>query len=635
MNEKSLHLIPRPRQIELRRGIFELNERTLLAVAAQGQLCLLPAQQVQEEVQRVCGWRLAFVAFVPAERCTIRLIITGRGKSEGYRLEITSEGITLEGNDEAGLYYGVQTLRQLIRQCGKDLPCIQLVDEPEFTVRGFYHDLSRGKIPRLETLFGLVERLAHYKINQLQLYVEHVFAFERHPEICAGTDPLTAEDILRLDAHCRMHHIELVPSLSTFGHCYHVIRHQRHCALNELELDATERDFSFRDTMAHYTLNPTDERAVQLMSELIEEFAPLFSSGWFNICCDETFDLGIGHSKGAVAAQGAGAVYMGYVNRICEAVKAQGKHPQFWGDILLKHPEAADRCPEHAIVLNWNYAADIDESDCQSLAALGQPWFVCPGVQGWRLWSYDLNTAALNISRFIRAGHQHGAVGVLVTDWGDIGHPNMLSGSYYGMALAAAMSWNLDSVPGEDFTEFDRSFSRLELGDDGGQVVAWLRDVAAQQLVRWGDVSMWRDTSPDVPAAWRDEQTRFPQAILAIKTAEFNAAHEMLSLVMKQLRAHHRAWDPQEHLLKEECIQGIRGAQLMLEIGMIMKRHACGDEFDIELDEAVVADRVRCLEREQRRLWHLRNRPSAYFRLQEELLGVAEELDRLKRKREQ
>jgi len=78
---------------------------------------------------------------------------------EAYRLIITRDGIEIFAKADAGAYYGLQTLRDLVSIYGKTLPACEIEDRPDFRRRGVYHDCSRGKVPKLDTLKQLVERL--------------------------------------------------------------------------------------------------------------------------------------------------------------------------------------------------------------------------------------------------------------------------------------------------------------------------------------------------------------------------------------------------------------------------------------------------------------------------------------------
>jgi hypothetical protein len=73
-------------------------------------------------------------------------------------------------------------------------------------------DISRDKVPTLATLQALVDRLAHWKVNQLQLYMEHTFAYVGHDVVWRHASPLTAEEVQGFDAYCAARHVELVPN---------------------------------------------------------------------------------------------------------------------------------------------------------------------------------------------------------------------------------------------------------------------------------------------------------------------------------------------------------------------------------------------------------------------------------------
>ena len=94
-------------------------------------------------------------------------------------------------------------------------------------------DISRCKVPTLTTLKTLIEQFADLKYNQLQLYTEHTFAFTDHETVWRDASPLTASDILELQAHCQAHYIELVPNLNSFGHFERWLRHSEYRAYAE------------------------------------------------------------------------------------------------------------------------------------------------------------------------------------------------------------------------------------------------------------------------------------------------------------------------------------------------------------------------------------------------------------------
>ena len=185
---------------------------------------------------------------------------TNAGRAaQGYRLRVAPDRVELVGASPSGLFHGVQTLRQLLLAFGRDWPCLEIHDIPDFAVRGLSHDGSRGKVPTLATLKELAARLAAFKINQLQLYVEHAFAFQFNPNIGRGCSPLTADDIRELDAHCARRRVELVPSLASFGHMGFILSLPEYRHLAEIEATGTWAEMSWRQRMHGLTLDPTND----------------------------------------------------------------------------------------------------------------------------------------------------------------------------------------------------------------------------------------------------------------------------------------------------------------------------------------------------------------------------------------
>ena len=219
-------------------------------------------------------------------------------ESEAYSLDITSDKIVITGS-EKGVFYAVSTLRQLIHEYGDKIPCMQINDEPDFAVRGYYFDITRGRVPKLETLYKLCDTLAYYKLNHLELYVEHSFEYTGMEEIWHDKSPITREEIKALDAYCRKLYIELVPSFSLFGHLYEILRHPKYSHLCEI---TPESYYSWHDRMIHHTIDITNPESFELIKGMIDDVVDLFTSDKFNICCDETFDLGTGKSKAVMVA---------------------------------------------------------------------------------------------------------------------------------------------------------------------------------------------------------------------------------------------------------------------------------------------------------------------------------------------
>jgi hexosaminidase len=443
-------LLPSPRSYTLEEGTVPLAAQRTIRLNAPNVRELMPAARVlQAAVRRATGFEWQVVAGAHGTGGAGDVVIElydGVEHPQGYHLSVKQPGdrITISGRDPAGAYYGAQTLAQLIRQFPDALPCLEIEDWPDFPARGVMLDVSRDKVPTMETLYGLVDQLAEWKINQLQLYTEHTFAYRGHPEVWAEASPLTGEEILALDAYCRERFVELVPNQNSFGHMERWLKFPRYAPLAEAP-DGFEYPWGGR-MEEPFSLCPGDPGSIQLVESLYEELLPHFSSPLFNVGCDETFDLGQGRSKEACEERGTERVYLDFLLQVYRLVKDRDRTMQFWGDIILHKPELIPELPKDAIALEWGYEADHPfDKDGRLFHEAGIPFYVCPGTSTWNTLAGRTDNALGNLRSAAENGVKHGAIGYLITDWGDNGHLQYLPASYLGFAAGAAYSWCLDA----------------------------------------------------------------------------------------------------------------------------------------------------------------------------------------------
>ncbi len=401
----------------------------------------------------------------------------------------TAPFCVLAAHEEEGLRDALQTLRQLVRAQGTTLPCLTIHDRPAMTVRALTLDVSRGRIPTLATLERQIELLELCKFTQLQLYVEASVAFPATIEAWRSSSPLTFDDIRALDDFCWLRGIELVPALASFGHMYDILRTRRWRHLGELPGQA-DRPFSFVERMLHHTLNPVNEGSYRFITERMDEYAPLFRSHQFNIEGDEAFDLGKGEDREAAERIGVPRLYADFVCRLCEHLRGKGLSPLMYADIALKFPELLPQLPADVTMANWDYRARPSRQNVEKVAASGHPQLVCPGVQTWNRLVPDVDAAWSNISLMCRYGQEFGAVGMLVTDWGDYGHINDPVTSLPGLAYAAECAWCAHPA---DRSQVDAAASVLLLGDPTGTLTGLLRQASRAQTFGWADAVQWQE----------------------------------------------------------------------------------------------------------------------------------------------
>lgn len=559
-----MNLIPMPRKIQYIKEEFKLKKEVNIILDYNCSFDdLNSAILLQEEINNTFGFKVNITKALNYHIYNTFICLKKKSsmEDEKYKLSIKKDNIEINASTSKGLFYGIQTLIQIIREYGYSLPGVIIEDKPYFKHRGFYHDVTRGKVPKLETLMNLVDKASFYKINELQLYIEHTFAFKGMSEVWIDKDPLTSEEIILLDRYCKNKHIELIPSISTFGHLYEVLRTKSFKNLCELT-ETTKPEYSFVDRMAHHTLNVTDEDSIKLVGNMLEQFMPLFSSNKFNICCDETFDLGKGKSSKEADRLGIGKLYVDFLNKVISIVKEYDKEIMFWGDVILNHPDLINTIDKDAICLNWNYWCGVEEKDTRIIAESGRKQYVCPGVGGWSHLMNLMDNAFENIYRMISYGVKYDAIGVLNTNWGDYGHINLLYSSIPGMIYGAALSWNPKIE--KDFNKMYKDISILEFGDSSGTLVSLLAELSKCQEFGWSELVIWKEK-------FNTNEHIKNELIRKMKTAKIHELKEQQEKILKiEEKLENLSHDTKDTKSKEIIQEFIVAARGILIINKIM-----------------------------------------------------------------
>lgn len=462
-------LLPTPKSVRRRRGELRLPKVIPLFVPAPTSLpaaasdpalersVLLAAQALKRQWSEACGAEIAIErpATLPRGGPAIVCRIDRRAALEpkeptardAYRLVIGPRGIELSAPTLHGIRYGLNTLGPLAQRGGR-LPALELLDQPDFRDRGIMLDVSRGRVPRRATLEALVDLCARLRLNVLMLYVEHTFAFRRHPEIGAGASPLDAETILALDAYAADRGVELVPCLQSLGHMERILSLPRYRKLAESD--------------RRWSVSPSRPETHAFLAELYDEFLPLFRSKRFNANCDEPFDLGRGQSALRAPKKSPGELFAGHVEALSGLARRHGKQLMIWADFAYKHADQIPRLAPDTLLIDWWYEADFDADRIATLRRHGFEFWVSPGTSAWNCLFPRVANSEANIARWADAGKRHGATGLLNTDWGDFGHYNTLGASLYAYAQGAQNAWS----GAAEAANFDRALGRDLFGDD-------------------------------------------------------------------------------------------------------------------------------------------------------------------------
>lgn len=487
-----LRLLPRPARIEPGQGSVRIADGVAIVVGEQSSDATQRAASGLRRALTDLGAGDVPIRSSAAQEITAIALLVAPSidlEPQAFRLTIDDLNVTVIGGDEAGLFYGAQALIQIARSCGLTWPALSIEDRPVLPNRGLMLDVSRGKVPTMATLTTLVETLAHYRYNHLQLYTEHTFLFPRHPSIGHGADPLTADDIRALDAVCRAHHVELVANLQSIGHQGALLKLPQYQHLAE--------------TSWNWTLATANEGSFALLDELYGDLLPAFSSPWFNVNADEPWDLGRGQSAGLAAEIGVGGVYLRHIERLHEMVtRGHGRTMMAWADMFWHYPDLVDRFPDDVLLLDWWYEAKpagTGYDNVDLLANAGRPFWIAPGTSSWGAFFPRLDNAIANTLAYVRSGVAAGANGMLMTDWGDGGHYQAGTGSWYPYLWAAECAWSGGDT---SIAEFEAAFDRLFLADGSGRATSALRQLGA--AMQAPQEPNWLTTWNSAMALWEE-----------------------------------------------------------------------------------------------------------------------------------
>jgi hypothetical protein len=440
----------------------------------------------------------------------------------------------------------------------------------------------------------------------VQLYTEHTFAYRNHRTVWENASPMTAEQILALDAYCRERYIDLVPNQNSIGHMHRWFMHEKYLPLAETEVGLTTPWGSKQDYP--FSLSPAVPETLTFLEELYDELLPNFTSHMFNIGGDETFDLGEGRSKALAQAKGKGRLYLDYLLEIYQRVKARGRTMQFWGDIINKHPELIALLPKDTIALEWGYEANHDFSAKSALfAQSGVSFYVCPGTSGWTTIAGRTDNTIGNIRNAVENGLKHGAIGVLNTDWGDLGHWQPLPVSYLGFAYGAALGWAYAQNADIDLPAVLSAFAFRDRAGVMGRLAYDLGNAYQQPgiTVRNGSFLFWSYLRPlealrNVESAWLYPESHEAAKDDAKLTQNLNQTIDYIDEILTPLE-HAQMAAPDAELTKREFAT----AAHMLKHGA---RRALAQLESNSTKDMLLADLTE-IEAELQQNWLARNRP--------------------------
>jgi len=467
-------LVPEPRSLTLGAGYAQLSARWEIVLVDSNAVDADAAAGLVEDVRTRFGWDWR-VTSTPTAR---NIIAIANGKvsaslpnpEQAYTLEVSPTHIELSAPTAQGRYYGIQTLRQLVRGAtAPRLPCMAIEDSPELKWRGVSDDISRGQMSTISNFEEIIAHLAYYKINLYGLYLEDVLA---RGYLSTG---LTASDLERIARAAERHHVTVVPILQCFGNNPMVL--EGYASPWFRNAPWLERSLSPRSPTG--LVSPLPSSSTRALLATIDTLTAHLSSPWLNIGGDELFTFGLEDPR---PVANDGSTHLELAHYLADQLTLRYRRvPMIYGDVLAK-PLVMDRLRRDVVVVDWNDDPDQSYASIQRLHDAGfERVFVNSGLWTWNTFYPDFDRAFRNVAAFTDTGKAHGIMGAFAASRGENGSENLRTNNWPGYAFAAATEWQPAAPTVDHFLD---AFANVEYGAPGA---------ALSEVVR---LLGWRDLGP-------------------------------------------------------------------------------------------------------------------------------------------
>ena len=353
----------------------------------------------------------------------------GPQSREAYTLKVTANGAEIRASSSAGVFYGVQTLLELVegRGAGAIIPEVEVRDWPSLPYRGIMVDMSHGPLPTEDEVKRQIDFLARWKGNQYYFYSETSIELKGY-SVLDYDARFSQEEMKRIIAYARERHIDVVPCVELYGHLHDLFRIERYKDLSAIPYGSE--------------FNPRNPQVPTLLANWIGQLADLFPSPFFHIGFDETWET----RNAAVAKEASPAqLYFEHFQTVSDLVRRRGKTVLVWSDMFSAYPEMIPKIPSGTILVPWGYDATVYEPYWAPFASLPIPKIIATGVSIWNHIAPDFDVSFSNIDSFLAAGRPHGILGVINTFWTD-DIMVLMRPAFPGIAYGAAAAWQSDPM---------------------------------------------------------------------------------------------------------------------------------------------------------------------------------------------
>lgn len=380
--KRELHLIPQPVSLTVNDGQYTLPQQ--FSISSNNNKAASVVKSLQDRLGKVTGYTIAQNSNGQIRLNLLDQADTTLGK-EGYKLEVTNNGVHITANEEAGLFYGTQTLYQLlpkeveaktVQQANWTIPYVQIIDRPRFGWRGLMLDVARHFFTKAEVK-QFIDEMVKYKFNMLHLHLTDDqgwrIEIKSLPQLTAvgawrplrqgkwanGPDPkpgeapiyggyYTHEDIRELVAYAAERQVNILPEVDVPGHSMAMLAAFPQLSSTpgtQYTVNASEKFMEWPGGGHFYglkdnNLSPANEQVYTYLDKIFTEIAMLFPFEYIHMGGDEAARNFWEKSEEIKALmqreslKNLDEVQSYFVRRVEKIILSKGKKLMGWDEIL-------------------------------------------------------------------------------------------------------------------------------------------------------------------------------------------------------------------------------------------------------------------------------------------------------------
>ena len=497
--DRGYTVIPEPQKVELKGGDFEIGSGWRLELGKSVKPGDVAVESLKEGLDTRHGISLETRGRGKAIALEIQPGSVAIGEAtdknkqaleeQAYSLELAGSGIKISANAPTGLFYGVETLVQLVKHAeGKRwLPEATITDWPDLEQRNIYWD-DNHHLERMDVLKQALRQAAFYKINGFAIKLNDHFEYKSAPAL-VNPYALTPDQLQELTDYGLKYHVQLIPYLDGPAHIAFILKHPEYAKLRE-----------YPDS--NYELCTTNPDSYKLLEGLYQDLMDANKGvKYFVLSTDESYYVGMADNaqcnEGQLAKKlgSVGKVEAQFLDKAAGYLHEHGRTVVFWGEYPLV-PGDIPSLPSY-LVNGEVYGPEFDRAF--KAHGIKQMVFVSSQSGPNPLFPTDyvlpqsalfnpvrasdaLDTIFRHIS-FTSARENADLIGVFNAGWGDLGlHPETF---WLGYATGTSWGWH----PGSPNPAVARdNFYHLFYGQ-GGQNVGRLYQLMSTQAEFWS--SSW------------------------------------------------------------------------------------------------------------------------------------------------